>query len=118
MKSLLRLSVVICSLAAAPLAHSLALGAAELNAARSLGCVLAEDALGYLNEDQFTRRFDLVVEGFAEDAVDVIYAKALGYIDGLLFGVSTSDSGEAMARLQDYAASQACSSVVKIGVSL
>ena len=118
MKMFIRLAVFLAAVSAASFANALALGTAELSASKSLGCVLAEDALGYLDEDQFTRRFDLAVNGFSDDRVDVIYAKALGYIDGLLYGLSSSDSTEAMSRLQDFSTSQACSRAVNIGVSL
>jgi hypothetical protein len=118
MKSFVRLAVLLGAFSAASFANALALGSAELTASKSLGCVLAEDALGYLDEDQFTQRFDQVVDGFSEERIDVIYAKALGYIDGLLFGLSSSDSTVAMMRLQDFSTSQACSRAVAIGVSL
>jgi hypothetical protein len=118
MKTFIRLAVLLGAVSAASFANALALGTAELTASKSLGCVLAEDALGYLDEDQFTRRFDLAVDGFSEERIDVIYAKALGYIDGLLYGLSSSDSTEAMMRLQDFSTSQTCTRAVKIGVSL
>lgn len=101
--------------------HALTLSSAELDAAAQLGCVLAEDALGYLNEDQFNDRFDTVVSDFSESQVDVIYAKALGYIDGLLFGLSSSDSAVAAKRLEAYSNSNNCGfgmSAVSLGVSL
>lgn len=114
---LLLLSFGLSSLAS-PLANALAVGAAELQASRNLGCVLAEDALGYLDEEQFNQRFDSVVDGFSEETVDIIYAKALGYIDGLLFGIAPNDQGEANFRLQSFSNSQACSRTVNVGVSL
>ena len=89
-------------------AQALSLGSAELNAAQRLGCVLADDALGYLSEDQFNRRFDAAVEGFGDEQVDVIYAKALGYIDGLLFGLGADQQREVDSRLQSYSSSGAC----------
>lgn len=91
-----------------PSVSALTLSSTELAAAKQLGCVLAEDALGYLNEDQFNQRFDGVVDAFSEQQVDVIYAKALGYIDGLLFGVPSGESRVAMQRLQSYSSSEAC----------
>jgi hypothetical protein len=99
-------------------AAALSLGSAELKAASALGCVLADDALGYLTEDEFNRRFDTVVEGFDDAAVDVIYAKALGYIDGLLFGVGAGDASRAMHRLEDLSSSDACRSPVRYSVAL
>lgn len=99
--------------------QALTLSADHLVAAESLSCVLAEDALGYLDEDQFNSRFDASVVGFDEQAVDIIYAKALGYIDGLLFGVSSQAQGEASKRLEAYSDSSRCStSVASRAVSL
>ncbi|MEM6484351.1 MAG: hypothetical protein AAF662_05135 [Pseudomonadota bacterium] len=87
---------------------ALSLGAAELLASKQLGCVLAEDALGHLSERQFNERFDSVVEGFDSAQTDVVYAQALGYIDGLLFGLSGSATVEAESRLRAYANSDYC----------
>lgn len=89
-------------------AQALTLSSVELDAAAQLGCVLADDALGYLNEDQFNDRFDEVVGDLSEAQVDVIYAKALGYIDGLLFGLSSGSSDIANGRLESYSNSGRC----------
>ncbi|GAB5414157.1 MAG: hypothetical protein Cons2KO_17600 [Congregibacter sp.] len=89
-------------------AQALTLSSAELGAAQQLGCVLADDARGYLDEAQFNSRFDEVVERFTEEQADVIYAKALGYIDGLLFGVPAQESALASQRLEAFSNSGAC----------
>lgn len=91
---------------------ALSLGAAELLASKQLGCVLAEDALGHLSENQFNERFDDVVEGFSAPQTDVIYAQALGYIDGLLFGLDGAATVEAESRLRSYANSEYCAAGV------
>ncbi|WOJ95633.1 hypothetical protein R0137_10245 [Congregibacter brevis] len=88
--------------------QALTLSSVELNAAAHLGCVLADDALGYLTEDQFNSRFDEAVGDLSEAQVDVIYAKALGYIDGLLFGLSSGEMDIANSRLESYSNSDAC----------
>ena len=88
--------------------QALTLSSVELNAAAHLGCVLADDALGYLNEDQFNSRFDEAVGDLPDAQVDVIYAKALGYIDGLLFGLSSGEMDIANSRLESYSNSEAC----------
>ena len=93
---------------AATQVQALTLSSNELDAAQRLGCVLADDALGYLNEDQFNNRFDAAVGDLSDEQVDVIYAKALGYIDGLLFGVSSGDQHEATGRLLSYSNSGSC----------
>lgn len=108
----LALAALAASLLAPLPVQALALGAVELQAARNLGCVLAEDALGYLSEDEFNDRFDAAVADAPEGQVDVIYAKALGYIDGLLFGVAPGQREEALRRLEAYSLSGACTRAV------
>jgi hypothetical protein len=102
-------SAAILGLLSGTPATALSLNSAELAAAKQLGCVLADDALGYLNEQQFNDLFDAAVENFSDDQVDVVYAKALGYIDGLLFGVPSGADTEASGRLQAFSNSDACS---------
>lgn len=94
--------------------QALTLSSAHLAAAERLGCVLAEDALGYLSEEQFNDRFDDAVEGFGSDVVDVIYAKALGTIDGLLFGVTAGESVEVSRRLEAYSNSGRCAAATGV----
>lgn len=107
-KSLVLAATLAVGAGLAGVAQALTLSPAHLAAAQRLGCVLADDALGALSEDQFNQRFDSAVDGFSEGAVDIIYAKALGTIDGLLFGVS-SQGGEAAQRLREFRSSQRCS---------
>ena len=95
-------------------AQALTLSSAHLAAAERLGCILAEDALGYLSEEQFNDRFDDAVGDFGGEAVDVIYAKALGYIDGLLFGVPDGEAGEASRRLEAYSNSARCAAAAGV----
>ncbi|MEM6545974.1 MAG: hypothetical protein AAF680_13785 [Pseudomonadota bacterium] len=102
--------------------QALSLGTAELRAAQELGCVLADDALGYLDEAQFDQRFDEVVNGFDAEQTDVIYAQALGYIDGLLFGIDGAQTKIAEDRLRQYSDSDRCArvgaSAAKYSISL
>ena len=50
---------------------------------------------------------------------DVIYAQALGYFDGLMFGIPAGDDREVSARLQEYLSSAACTRLTGLeGVSL
>jgi hypothetical protein len=103
-------AVSLVVIATAMPAQALTLSSAELAAAERLGCVLADDALGYLSEEQFNQRFDETVTDFSEAQVDVIYAKALGYIDGLLYGVPSGQSRVAAERLESYSNSGRCDS--------
>lgn len=105
---LLTPAAVFAALVSLP-SQALTLSSEHLVAAENLSCVLAEDALGYLDEEQFNQRFDASVVGFDESSVDVIYAKALGYIDGLLFGVEAGAQSEAAHRLEAYSTSARCS---------
>ncbi len=88
-------------------AQALSLSPAHLAAAERLSCVLADDALGYMSDAQFDERFDDAVRGFDSQGVDIIYAKALGYVDGLLFGARAG--AEATERLQSLLGSETCS---------
>jgi hypothetical protein len=108
-RSALCAGLLACTLGAGP-ALALTLSPAHLEAAERLGCVLADDALGQLDDAQFNSRFDAAVRGFDDRAVDVIYAKALGYVDGLLFGASMGP--EAEQRLRAFAGSASCSAQV------
>jgi hypothetical protein len=46
--------------------------------------------------------------GYDQAQGDVIYAKAIGYFDGLMFGLPADDASEINARLQQYLSSKAC----------
>lgn len=89
--------------------HALSLGAEEFAASRQLSCVLAQDALGFLSEDEYADQVNEVLGNYDAEAGDVIYAKALGYFDGLMFGILERDQSAIQARLLEYSGSQACS---------
>lgn len=111
------LPVLLLALAAGR-AHALALGPDEFAAARQLTCVLAQESLGYLNESDFADLTEAVLEDFDQAGGDVIYAKALGYFDGLMFGLPEGDASLINARLQSYLDSQACTRVVGVSFTL
>ena len=91
-------------------AQSLALGPDEFVAARNLACVLAQESLGYLAGDEYAELTDDVLDGYSEQEVDVIRAKALGYYDGLMFGLP-ADEQRVNDRLQEFVESRACTVV-------
>ncbi|WP_144244403.1 hypothetical protein [Pseudohaliea rubra] len=93
-------------------ARALSLGPDEFVAARQVTCILAQDALGYLGEDAFNTLLDGALENFDDGQGDVIYAKALGYFDGLMFGIPAGDDALVSERLRAYNQSQACSGLV------
>lgn len=105
-------------MAAAGRASALALGPEEFAAARHLTCVLAQDSLGYLSDDDFAELTDDVLEDYEQDTGDVIYAKALGYFDGLMFGLPEGDTSRIDARLRSFLESQSCTRVVGVSYTL
>ena len=93
-------------------ARALSLGPDEFVAAREVTCILAQDALGYLGEEDFNALLDSALESFDATQGDVIYAKALGYFDGLMFGIPGGDDALVSDRLRAFNQSQACSGLV------
>ncbi|MFV0478571.1 MAG: hypothetical protein ACK5ME_12175 [Parahaliea sp.] len=92
--------------------QALSMGPDEFAAARQLTCVLAQDSLGYLSEDDFVVLADDVLADYDTSGGDVIYAKALGYFDGLMFGLPAGDQKRINARLHSFLESHACTSIV------
>lgn len=98
--------------------QALALGPKECAAAKNVTCVMAQDSLGYLSEDDFNDLIDEALSGFEGDAGDVIYAKAVGYFDGLMFGIPESDQDLVQARLRQFNTSRACTQLVSSNFQL
>ena len=98
--------------------QALALGPDEFVAARQLTCVLAEESLGYLSDEDYAARTRSVLKPYEGGESDVIYAKALGYFDGLMFGLPEDDDPQINARLRTFLDSQACSGIARVGLSL
>lgn len=92
--------------------QALALGPKEFAAAKSVACVMAQDSLGYLSEDDYNDLVDQVLSDFEEEAGDVVYAKAVGYFDGLMFGIPESDQRLVQERLREFNTSRACTRLV------
>ena len=101
-------------------ALALSMAPEEFNASRQLACVLAEQSLGYLSEDEYGARTHTVLDGFDEVERDNILAKALGYVDGLMFSIEDSDQDQVNARLDSFVASKSCESgsAYRVTVSL
>jgi len=93
-------------------AQALALGPKEFAAAEEVACVMAQDALGYLSEEDYNGLIDDALSGFDLEAGDVVYAKAVGYFDGLMFGIPESDARLVQERLREFNASRACTRLV------
>ena len=89
-------------------AGALSLAPGEFQASRELACVLAEQSLGYLSEDEYGERAHSVLDGFEESERDNILAKALGYYDGLMFAIPAGDTQQVSERLESFVASASC----------
>ena len=87
---------------------ALSLAPEEFTASRAMACVLAEQSLGQLSEDEYGARTHTVLDGFDEQERNNILAKALGYVDGLMFAVQQDDPGQVNTRLADFIASPTC----------
>jgi hypothetical protein len=101
-------------------AFSLSLAPEEFNASRQLACVLAEQSLGYLDEDEYGARTHTVLDGFEDGERDNILSKALGYYDGLMFAIDDKDAAQVNDRLETFVQSKACEqgSYYRVTVSL
>ena len=89
-------------------AMSLSMAADELHASRQMACVLAQESLGQLSEEEYGKRTHTVLDGYDESERDTILAKALGYYDGLMFSLP-DDGDKIRTRLMDFVDSGTCS---------
>ena len=108
MARLINCTVLAASLLFSTQVSSLALGAKEFAASSRLTCVLAEESLGYLSSTEYGDMTEQVLDGFDQQETDAIYAKALGYYDGLMFGIPADDQRQIYARLRNFLDSKAC----------
>ncbi len=86
----------------------LSLAPEEFQASRDMACVLAEQSLGYLSEEEYGTRTHTVLDGFEDEERSNILSKALGYYDGLMFAIAGDDTEAVNARLQQFVSSPAC----------
>ena len=100
-------SALLAAVLAQP-AAALYLAPEEFTASRQLACVLAEQSLGYLTEEEYGAQTHTVLDGFDEVERDNILAKALGYVDGLMFSIAADDSAQVNDRLMDFVESDSC----------
>ena len=82
----------------------------EFAASRQMACVLAQQSLGHLTEDEYGKRTHTLLEGFDETERSTILAKAIGYYDGLMFDIADSDGSAVDTRLRDFIDSGTCDS--------
>lgn len=89
-------------------ALALSLDEAEFKASRLLACVLAAESLGQLDDDEYGSLTYGVLDGFDDSERDTIYAKALGYFDGLMFAIPDDDQEQVDRRLERFVSSSSC----------
>lgn len=80
----------------------------EFQASRKLACVLAQQSLGQLSEDEYGARTHTVLDGFDETERDHILAQAVGYFGGLLYSNATDEKASETVRLEEFVASSTC----------
>lgn len=108
MKSLARICLIPL-LAYGTQAAALSLAPEEFAASRKLACVLAQQSLGQLSEEEYGNRAHTLLDDFEESERDAILAQAVGYYSGLMFSTTDIDAKQVTLRLQDFVGSSTCS---------
>jgi hypothetical protein len=86
----------------------------EFQASRKLACVLAQQSLGQLSEEEYGEQAHTVLDGFDEIERDNILAQAVGYFGGLVFSTTGDDANSGghsvgvTLKLEDFLASGTC----------
>jgi hypothetical protein len=107
MKPLLRLCMIPL-LAYATQGSALSLAPEEFAASRKLACVLAQQSLGQLSEEEYGNRAHTLLDDFDEDERDNILAQAVGYYSGIMFSTTEVDARHTTLKLQDFVSSSTC----------
>ncbi len=108
LRRLLKPLVLLAGGVASMNSSALALAPEEFTASRQLACILAQQSLGQLSEDEYGEMTHNLLDEFEESERDAILAKALGYYDGLMFSIDGGDSVQVDHRLADFVNSQTC----------
>ena len=88
---------------------SLSLDAKEFDASRKMACVLAQQSLGRLTDDEYGEMTHSLLDGFGEDERDNILAQAVGYYGGLTFTIDGAEDEDFVnLKLEDFVASSTC----------
>ncbi|MEM9256420.1 MAG: hypothetical protein AAGA91_13310 [Pseudomonadota bacterium] len=107
-RSIPALSLCLVTLWASAPTVALSLAPEEFQASRQMACVLAQQSLGQLSEEEYGARAHTLLEDFDEVERDNIISKALGYYDGLMFSISDDNTDAIHDRLQDFIDSSTC----------
>jgi hypothetical protein len=120
MRFLITFCAPLLLLAHASQSPALALAPEEFKASRKLACVLAQQSLGQLNEDEYGVQANKLLDGFDEAERDNILAQAVGYYGGLMFSSAKDGTNNATPRLKDFLSSSTCSANAyrKVSISL
>jgi hypothetical protein len=108
MKLLVRLFLVPL-LAYATQGAALSLAPEQFTASRKLACVLAQQSLGQLSEEEYGNRAHTLLDGFDNEERDAILAQAVGYYSGVMFSTTDTDTRQMTLKLQDFVSSNTCS---------
>lgn len=108
MKSVVRL-FAIPLFAYATQGAALSLAPEQFAASRKLACVLAQQSLGQLSEEEYGNRAHTLLDGFDDAERDAVLAQAVGYYSGVMFSASSDDERQATLKLQDFVSSNTCS---------
>ena len=81
---------------------ALSLAPEEFTASRKLACVLAQQSLGQLSEEEYGNRAHTLLDDFDEDERDNILAQAIGYYGGLMFSTADRDAAQAELKLAPH----------------
>ncbi|MCB1705065.1 MAG: hypothetical protein KDI17_09380 [Halioglobus sp.] len=88
---------------------ALSFAAEEFQASRQLACVLVQQSLGQLSDEEYGARTHTVLDGFDEAERDNILAQAVGYYGGLVFTPAADDDTAVVAgKLEEFLASNTC----------
>ena len=118
MRSFTRITSALAACLLSLEAAALAMGPDEFAASKAMACVLAQESLNYLSQDEYRELTETVLQDFDQQESDAIYAKALGYFDGLMFGIPAEDERQVNARLMEFVGSPACSMNRTVGLQL
>jgi len=86
----------------------LAMDTKEIETSRKMACVLAQQSLGQLTEDEYGELTHTLLDGFDETERDNILAQAVGYYGGLTFSVEAAGPEQVNLKLEDFVASSTC----------
>ena len=88
---------------------ALSLAPEEFKASRKMACVLAQQSLGQLSEDEYGEKANTLLDGFDETERNNILAQAVGYYGGLVYTSERPNAEKMHIRLEDFLASSTCS---------